>query len=201
MIWTRAVTGGAAVAAALTLAGGCESQSRVVYQQPGFLDGVPTAQRGGGGAGGTDLEPVSRPGEAADSAGPVVTNPDGSVRLISTSVRHVMVHTANFLNGQHEREFFEQVLSAKAREHFRQQGRDERETLDELRRQRGAILAMFVRMPAAEQSATVVMEKRDRNVFVLRLTGTAARDQELTELWVTFEKGSWRLLWVAGDEQ
>lgn len=179
---------------------GCQSETRVVYQQPGLLDRIPNAKRGGvGGAG--ELEPAATGAEDVTGveAPPVTTNADGTVTLVCASVRHVMVHTANFLNGEHTEAFFDQVLASGAKEQYRLRGLDPRGAIDDLRSQRAAIMAMFVRMPAAEQSATVIMEKRDRNTFVVRLVGAAAKNQELTELWVVYERGGWRLLWVAGD--
>jgi hypothetical protein len=65
-----------------------------------------------------------------------------------------------------------------------------------LKKRRRDIAVLFSRMPFAERTATVIMDKQGRNLFRLRLTGQAKQDTRFTELWTEFEKGQWKFVWV-----
>ncbi len=52
-------------------------------------------------------------------------------------------------------------------------------------------------MPFGERSPTTVFEKTGPRMYVLRLTGQAARGVRFTKLWVAFEGGNFKFVWLS----
>ncbi len=190
------------------LAAGCAPEERVVNYTPFFdglegaggarrvRDGVVAGQEGDG-AGTTD------PTASADALPQelVQTTPEGKKRIVSRSVRHVMVHLATLLNEGDDDTLYEQLLADHTKRHFAEQGKDARaESLAYFKGHREEIMALFARMPMAERSPGVLLEPAGGTatgrLFKLRLQGTAARGVMFTDLWLAVEKGQWKLVWV-----
>ncbi len=179
---------------------GCADEARVVNYTP-FFDGLE------GAAGATAVRDGVRRGgaEAADPTASsdalpeelVKVGPDGKKVIVSRSIRHVMVHLATLLNENDDETLYEQLVSEHTKKHFAEQGLDARaESLGFLKTNREDIMALFGRMPMAERSTGVVLERAPGNLFKLSLQGTSTRTLRFTDLWITMERGQWKLVWV-----
>ena len=189
-------------------ASACQEEPRVVNFTPFFdglegavgakavRDGVPA---GGGAEGGESGQPADA--TASSDARPedlVKTGPDGKKVIVSRTIRHVMIHLSTLLSEGDDDTLFNQLLADYTKAHFAAQGKDARtESLAYLKGNREDIMALFGRMPMAERSPGVMLEQSDGKLFRLALRGTAARGMRMSELWITMEKGQWKLVWVA----
>lgn len=128
----------------------------------------------------------------------VKAGPDGKKVIVSRTIRHVMVHLSTLLSEGDDDTLFGQLLADYTKAHFAAQGKDARaESLAYLKNNREDIMALFGRMPMAERSPGVMLEQSDGKLFRLALRGTAAKGMRMSELWITMEKGQWKLVWVS----
>ena len=133
----RGHLGAARVAALLAAAGatlltaGCERESKVLRYRPFFtgLDGATTATP----AVGAEMMRLPGPGEGEDEDRIVFVNPDGSVRLVSRSVRDLMTHIERTLAEDQDKLFIEQLLSRRTIEHLASQGQTPEDLVADLK--------------------------------------------------------------------
>ncbi len=157
-----------------------------------------------------DQSRLPQPGEV-DVANPdepakdelVDTQADGSITLKARTVREVLVHVSRIvsLDGdegeRYQQAFTRDVLSGETKRHFQAQSKDaSKEALAYLRDNRAAINKLLTRMPAAENSPSVLFSSGGANQFKLEVVGPASRGLKFTELWVANEKGQWKFMWV-----
>lgn len=178
-------------------AGGCEREANVVRYKP-FFTGITGAEvtRGVGAqpvnANDGYIDPTRLPSDAKL----VIENPDGSKTLVAKSLRHMMGHLERCLDEGDDDLLMDQVISEKTKEHYRSQGKDPQEIMRFLKRNRRDIAKLFARMPMGEYTPTVILEQPGDKMWVVRLTGAAARDMKFTKLWARLEEGNWRFVWV-----
>jgi hypothetical protein len=184
---------------------GCKAEERVVKYKP-FLSGIPGASHKVAAVDETgDAERLSQrdpfaggePQTEDERQGKIVIeHPDGSKTLVLTSIRHMMTHLERTLDDDEDDLLIDQVIAPSTTQHYALEGRDIEELVAFLKKRRRDIAVLFSRMPFAERTATVIMDKQGRNLFRLRLTGQAKKDTRFTELWTEFEKGQWKFVWV-----
>jgi hypothetical protein len=184
----------AASAIGLLLAPACQNDEKVIKYHP-FLANLPDAKTQtkpvGDRFGGKFADPTAVPDNKI-----VIEKPDGQKILIARSVRQMMTHVEQTLDDGDEVLLYEQVISQETKEQYRAKGKDPLQIIDYLKEHRKQIAVLFSRMPFAEQSPNVILEQPGDKVFLIRLTGLAAKDTEFTRLWAKMEKGNWKFLWV-----
>lgn len=200
----------AAIGALLLL--GCETERRVISVRGG-LAGIEGAQGG-------DLAESGRQSNAQSSAFANLTqrhrdqslanagkeqqnprsirinNEDGSVTLILSSPRHVILHLRQTLLDEDRDLLFDQVLSDRAKENYAQAGKDPHEAVEFLIANRREVLKMLQRMPQGELSPGLFMKKIGPNAFRLELNGAQSRGLAFRRLDVVWELGVCKLLAV-----
>lgn len=177
----------------LSLTSACTPSEKIVRYKP-FLTGIDGAQFGGQqpvNANEGYLDPT-----AATEEKTVIENPDGTKTLISKSPRTVMAHLERFLDEGDDRTLLTQVISEKTLTEMHSLNNTDEQILNFLKDNRRNIAKTFARMPLAEHTPTVIVEQPGDKTWVLRLTGAAAKDLRFTALWVRYENGSWRFLWI-----
>lgn len=180
------------VLAALLL-GACQAEEKVVRYNP-FLANVPGAE--------TQTRPVGQRFKnyqdptRVEGDRTIIENPDGSIRLVAKSVRHLMTNIQLCLEYEDDEILFEQVISEQTKQEFQARGKDPHEAVEFLKANRAEIAQMFARMPFGEQSPNIIIQQPARRTMVLELTGLAAKGMKFTELWAVMEKGNWKLLWI-----
>jgi hypothetical protein len=171
----------------------CQPEEKIIRYNP-FLANVPGAE--------TSMKPVGErfkdfkdpsklPGDKT-----VIEQPDGSVKLIAKSVRHLMTNIQLCLEYEDDELLFDQVISSQTKQQFRGEGKDPHEAVTYVKENREEIAKLFARMPFGEQSPNVIIQQPAQRTMVLEVTGLAAKDLHLTQLWAVMEKGDWKLLWV-----
>jgi hypothetical protein len=177
----------------LLLLSGCQSEQRIVRYNP-FLANVPGAEtqfRPVGERFENYKDPTKVPGDKT-----IIENPDGSVTLIAKSVRRLMSNLMLCLEYEDDLVLFEQVISDQAKQEFQGRGKDPHEIIDYLKKNRQDIALLFSRMPFGEQSPNVIIQQPAKRTMLLEVTGLAAKNLKMTELWAVMEKGNWKLLWI-----
>jgi hypothetical protein len=175
----------------VALCAGCKAEEKVTQYKP-FFTGLSGAE--------FNTAPVeSRPqvaGEESAAIGNVIENPDGSRTLVCKSVRSLMSHLERELDAENSKIILEQLISKRTFEEFESRGDPPSAIIDFLQEHRRDIAMLFARMPMAEQSPTVILKQPGNNVWVLHLTGAAAKDIRFNKLWVVMERGNWKFYWV-----
>lgn len=172
---------------------GCQSEEKVVRYNP-FLANVPGAE--------TSMKPVGsrfkdfKDPSRLDGDKTVIENPDGSIKVVAKSIRHLMTNIMLCLEYEDDEVLFEQVVSDQTKAEFRGRGQDPKEVVELLKNSRGDIALLFSRMPFGEQSPNVIIQQPARRTMMLEVTGLAAKDLTYTQLWAVMEKGNWKLLWI-----
>lgn len=184
---------GICVILAAALLAGCEQEETLLSYKPFFagLDGAQTqqpvvAQRG-------QLLPDPVPGDDRI----IIELPNGKVRLVSRSVRDLMTHLERTLDENQFELFDQYLLSQKTRDHLASQGKTPEDLFRVLQNSRRGIAKTFARMPFGERTPTCLFEKTAPRMFVLRLTGQSARNVPYTKLWVAYEGGEFRFVWLS----
>lgn len=95
-----------------------------------------------------------------------------------------------------DKALLEQLIDSTTKEHFRTQGKDPMDYVKKLHAERKNIAKTFARMPMAENSPTVIVRQPGNGIWVIELTGQAARSVKFTELWVRQDSGQWKLQWI-----
>lgn len=189
--------GAVAIVAALSTTGGCQREENVVRYKP-FFTGITGAEV----TRGTGAEPVNAndgyidPTKLPSDAKLVIEHADGSKTLVAKSLRHMMGHLERCLDEGEDDLLMEQVISEKTLEHYRSEGKDPRQIIRHLKRNRKDIAKLFARMPMGEYTPTVILEQPGDKMWAVRLTGAAARDMKFTKVWARLEDGHWRFVWV-----
>ncbi len=183
-------------AVSLIVLASCAQETKVVKYHP-FLANLPDAQTGFAPVG-DRFDGAKNPNmmTAADAERMVVTNPDGSVTLPSNSIRQLMSQVVNCLQADELELLHDQLVSTTTKGEYRERGKDSFAFVEYLSRNRGDVLEMFQRMPMAENTPAVAMHQPTRNTFKLQLTGIAKKGLNYTTMWVTQEKGTWKLMWM-----
>lgn len=183
----------------LALAGGCTPERRELsYRTP--LDNVPGIQRG-------DKPPSeSGPGAASAAVDPRAA-PEALIRkdergrevLVLESPRHVIVHLSRMLGDpESDALMLEQFVSEQTKRRMITDGGEPGDAIKYIRANARAINDLLTRMPFAEQSPDVSMERQGNNVYRLRLRKGPARGLTFDSVWVVLEGGKWKWLWVSG---
>jgi hypothetical protein len=187
------VRGMLAAAILAGVAGGCQTEQRVVKYNP-FLANIPGAE--------TAVKPVGNRFEGykdpsvVEGDKTIIENPDGSVTLVAKSVRHLMTNIMACLEYEDDEVLLEQVISEQTKGQFRSEGKQPEEAVEFLKKNRDDIAKLFARMPFGEHSPNIILKQPARRTVVLELTGLATRDLRFTELWAVMEQGNWKLLWI-----
>src|SRR5690606_37690781 len=108
-----------------------------------------------------------------------------------------MTHIERTLAEDLDDLFIEQLLSRQTIDHLASQGQTPEDLVADLKLLRREIARTFARMPFGERSPTTIFEKTGPRMYVLRLTGQAARGVRFTKLWVTFEEGNFKFVWLS----
>ncbi|MGE3109606.1 MAG: hypothetical protein AB7G11_16880 [Phycisphaerales bacterium] len=175
---------------------GCSTEQKVVSYHP-FLANLPDAQTGFAPVG-DRFAGVQDPNLAPsdDPAKMVVTNPDGSVTLVSASIRQLMSQVINCLKSDELEILHDQLVAEDTKREYRARGKDSFAFVEYLFRNRADVLELFTRMPMAENTPAVALHQAARNTFKLQLTGIATKGLYFSTLWVTHEKGTWKIMWI-----
>jgi hypothetical protein len=172
---------------------GCQEEVTVLRYDP-FLSHLPNAT---GGEPPVGTRPEAKPAAEGPADDLEVRGPDGKPRLVLRTIRHLMANIARAMDRDEYDLITEQALSRSAAEHFTQQGQDPRKAMAAmLAENKSDIVALFNRMPAGEQSATVSVSKPAPQQLRIELIGTAARGMTFTTLWAEMERGQWKLVWI-----
>lgn len=180
--------------AGVMVAASCAREEKVVNYHP-FLANLPDAQTGlapvGDRFGGVSNLPSEN-----DAKKMVVVNPDGSKTLLSGSIRQLMSQIVNCLYDDELELLHDQLVSMSTKEEYRGRGKDSFAFVEYLKRNREDVVEMFSRMPMAENTPAVALHQPSRNTFKLQITGIAKKGLNFTTLWVTHEKGVWKVMWM-----
>lgn len=182
-------------AAAVLLAAGCETETRVVRYKPFFtgLEGADVRMREQPVLEGEDRYDLT----AAAGGRIVIEHADGSKTLIARNGRHLMSHIMMTLAEGDEELFTQQVLSERTRQEYLARGLDPAEAFRTLSKEQNKkeLSKTFARMPMGERSPTVITKKLGRNLWRVKLTGKAAEGLRWEGFDMIMEGGNWRLVW------
>ncbi|MBL8763072.1 MAG: hypothetical protein JNM07_02240 [Phycisphaerae bacterium] len=184
----RLVAAGAAL-----LAGACAPEETVVHYRP-YFDGLPGAETGTRAVG-------PRPGGAAPTDLPLdqsaLKNPDGSTRLVTPSIRHLIAHLQRFVpDVESESLVAAQLLSEDTVAHLRSERTQPIEYVRVLRARFEDVGAFLSRMGLGEATPGVDFRPTGRNRYVLEIGGADARGVVYRRLWVALEATNWKLVWI-----
>lgn len=194
---TATVAAWCATLAGALLAGACAQEEKVVRYNPFFgrLSGDGWIASGATQEIGVETMGIPDPVPGDDRI--VIELPNGHVRLVSRSVRDLMSHIERTLD-EDEFDLFERyILSQKTKDYLASQGQTPRDLFRVMQNSRKAIAKTFGRMPFGERTPSCLFEKAGPRMFVLKLTGLAARDVPYTKLWVSYEGGEYRFVWLS----
>jgi hypothetical protein len=189
----RTRTIAAVLLAMATALAACEQEERLLRYKPFFvgLDGAQTQEP-------AIVEPNQLlPNPAPSDDRIIIELPNGKVRLVSRSVRDLMTHLERTLDEDQFELFDQYLLSQKTREYLASEGKTPEDLFRVLQKSRRAIARTFARMPFGERTPTCLFEKAGPRMFVLRLTGQSARNVPYTRLWVAYEGGEFRFVWLS----
>lgn len=171
---------------------GAESLMRTGGDRPTGRVSVRGAQQGGE-SGGADVQG----GSAAAGSGAA----EADVRLIAGSVGQLFGLLLDSLSRGEHGLIARDLVGRSTQEHYQSSGQSSRVFVEELARNQREVARTLSRMPMAERTPTVFMERVDagrHQVWVLRLTGLAAKDLQYTRVWVELgrgdEAGTWRIV-------
>jgi hypothetical protein len=123
-----------------------------------------------------------------------IPHEDGSVTLIMTSPRHVVMHLRQTLTLQEPELLYEQVLSEEAKKEYRRNDLDPHEAVEFLMKNRREVLKMLQRMPQGELSPGMFLTKIGKNAYRLEVRGASAQGLSFRRLDVIWEHGVCKLL-------
>lgn len=147
----------------------------------------------GGESGGAEAQG----GSAAAGSGEV----EADVRLVAGSVGQLFGLLLDSLSRGEHGLIARDLVGRSTQEHYQSSGQSARVFVDELARNQREVARTLSRMPMAERTPTVFMERVDagrHQVWVLRLTGLAAKDLRFSRVWVELgrgeDAGTWRIV-------
>lgn len=160
---------------------------------PGVKTGSPETSRAWSG-----YDPTILPNDAL-----VVEQPDGSVKLMARSARHLMVHIYNTLKDDDEALFTSQVLSDMTKREYQDRGLDPAEAYRTLRKRSDDVVALFNLMPAGEQTPGVYWHRIGQTPEgkpIMRVSlGSQVRHIPWNFMDMTMEGGNWKLRWFGRE--
>jgi hypothetical protein len=176
-------------AAALGALVACQTEERVVRYKP-FLSSIPDAKTATP-ATGVDAgpEPTAYAGDTR------IENPDGTITLISRSALNLMAHIKTTLAKNEQDLFVKQVLSEDTRQDYYNRGLDPHQAFTTLKAAETDINELFGRMPMGERGPNIVFKQIGPKLYVVELTGQAARGLRYVGFQMVLEKGNFRLRW------
>ena len=181
----------------IACAGGCKTDDKVVRYKP-FFANIADAKFGDGQEGFKPVNPNA--GYIDPSKLPsdklVEEHTDGTKTLYAKSVRHMMSHVERTLDEGDDEALLEQVISEKAKDHWRKQGKSPDEIVAWMHENRKEIAKTFARMPMGEYSPTIIIDRPGDKTWVLRITGKGGEDLKFRRLWTRMEEGNWKFLWM-----
>jgi hypothetical protein len=174
----------------------CGEHREVVQYHP-FLANLPDAKTGQGPIG-SRFSGLNDPNRVTveDAEKMVVTNPDGSVKLLSQSIRQLMSQVVNCIVNDELELLHDQLVAESTKQEYRARGKDSFAFVEYLQRNQDDITELFRRMPMAENTPAVAMHQPARNTFKLQMTGIAKKGLKFTTFWVTHEQGTWKIMWM-----
>lgn len=179
--------GSPSVCVLLALAAGmasCEPESRVVAVR-GMLHGLPgatsplDAEAERNAAESRDPPPDAAPLELGKDGRP--KNPlrteheDGTVTLVSQSPRHVIIHLRETLLSDETDLLFEQVLSERTKQAYRDRGLDPHEAVTFLVAHKADVLRLLNKMPQGELTPGLFLKPVGDNVYRLEVPPSDGR--------------------------
>ena len=202
---TALALGLAFVAAPLT---GCEMERRVISVRGGLAgiegaQGQDLAESGGASPVRSDAfaRIVAKQRQQAAANNPSlaprsvrINHDDGSVTLILSSPRHVVLHLRQTLIQSEPELLYEQILSEQAKREYRQSGLDPHEAVKFLFEHRRDVLKMLQRMPQGELSPGMFLTKIGPNAYRMEIRGASAQGLMFRRLDVIWERGVCKLL-------
>jgi hypothetical protein len=222
----RAMRRGAAVAAARVglaalgawgggaLVSGCASEDKILKYKPFFtnVQGAVTATPAVGVEASGDRAASATAGESPVPANGEPVNPDAVaesyydklaklpdhlVTLEAGDIGTLVHHVRWTLDTDRDRVLIDQLLAEELISELRSRGQTPDDYVDWLHENRRDVEIMLARMPMFERSPTVVYEQTAKHTYRVRLTGAAERGVKFTQLWVSMERGRYRLLWIS----
>ena len=180
----------------LVLCAACAEEREVVAWNPP-LAGLPGAQPGmavKGGKGG-DKAAGRTTGVREYAPGELrIENDDGSITLVASTGKHLIMHIVRTLRDDDEALFTEQVLSQMTKNEFIARGYDPSEAFRELKRREADAMKLFYRMPNGELTPGVFLKRVGDDVYRMQ-AGGARGDLRWTYMDMVYEGGNWRLRW------
>jgi hypothetical protein len=165
------------------------TETRVITTTKPILAGLPGTE--GGGA--FPAEGATRPDILQPVAEIRTTEPDGTVRLRSPTVRELMRHILQTIADDERDLFTDQILSKITKQEFYERGFDPATCFDEVKRRRSDLRRLFQAMPAGEFTPGILMQPVGRNVFRLRVEGDETMNWKYMD--VVFESEDFKLRW------
>lgn len=172
---------------------GCAQEERVTRYHP-FMANLPDVKMGTapvGNALGNAPDPTAGMSETL-----VIEHPNGTKTLVSANIRQLIYHLMNCLANDELELFYDQLVAADTKQHYRGKGKDGFAFMEFLKQHEEDVAMLVSRMPMAEHTPSVALDQPSRNVFKLRLTGLAKVDINFTVLWAVHDKGTWKLMWI-----
>ena len=167
--------------------GGC-TETRVVHNHPMF-GSLPGAQVN---------EEVTMPkGYQAISLAPrtVVDPKDPTKKVVLASTgRQLMVSIYNALVKRDRETFTSYILSSHSHQALAEENSSGTMLFDELYERSDDVVELFNRLPMAEYTPGVYLEKVSATVFRVRLSGQAAKGLYYSGFDMELEQGTWHLL-------
>lgn len=167
----------------------CAPEERIVHYKP-FFTGIKEARTATPPAPGPDqrgIDVTAAPGDAL-----VVTEADGSPRLISRSGAHLIRHIERTLADEKLAGLFvDQVLCEETRREYLDRGLDPIEAYRTLKSREQDVRRLFARMPAGERSPFVLVKPLGEREKRVQLTGDAAKGLAWTGFDMVLEGARW----------
>ena len=184
-------------AGVLSLVAGCETTIAVRPKQRPFFAAA-------GGADDVRSDASGRGASAQPGAAPTPetlssitqTQPDGSVRLLARTPRHLIVHVYNTLMNDQRQLFATQLLSRITREEFVGRGLDPGEAYDMLRAMEDDVVDLFNAIPFGDATAGARVESVGMRVLRIHAPPERVQRSRLVAIDVVVEEGNWKLRWV-----
>lgn len=126
-----------------------------------------------------------------------ITRDDGTITLISTSPRHVVLHLRQTLTQDEPDLLFDQVLSDRAKDAYRKNGLDPHDAVGFLIEHRRDVLMLLQRMPQGEFTPGMFLEKIGPGAYRLQLNGASGQGLSFQRLDIVWEHGVCRLLSIS----
>ncbi len=119
---------------------------------------------------------------------------DRRIILQSHSPRQMMIHLAETLRAGEDDLLYEQVLSSKIKDAYRNRGMDPRESVTFLKEHVEGVMRFLSLLPLGEQTPGVALQNLGRGAYRLASPGGGDEGQSFRFMDVVFERGGFRLL-------